>query len=401
MERGEYAYYYFINQVVGGFVRSMADFFGTELYTRSTEVVIGTFEKMVQHYKNRAADGGERHAPKFPFLTFDPGLDFEPEDRAGRFFYQYPNFQVKFASKLFGPVIYDDGNVKISPVLNRYRGTFELTLWCGSVYEVIDMRVLTYQFFGGIDRYIYPRNIEGYFILPEELVFYTYNNPYTKQSYQLNWQGSDLSQILIKNINQNKYTFPFIMRPYVKLVNTSDGAEKFGGAGDEISEHKLFISLEWECEFPTHLIFIATKVPAPWHNIIFEMDVGAGYRRVPPNVEGSIPTEEMLVVGDATSSSGRSIQTVSTRLRNTYNYILTQDDVDILNNGDNPVITLLEPLLEFDPIFLKILGKQGPMNYGLQWILTSAQTIELVGFSLQNLMSAGDTILIAEYERIT
>jgi hypothetical protein len=399
MEQGGWYYYYFINQVVGGFIRSMADFFGMELYDRTNEIVIGTYEKAIQHYKNRITEAGEKHAPKFPFISFDPGLDFEPEDRAGRFFYQYPSFENRLSAKSFGPIIYNDGNVQISPVLNRYRGTFEITVWCGSVYELIDLRILTYQFFGGLDRYIYPRNIEGYFILPEELVFYTYDNPYTGQEYQLDWTGSDLSQMLIKNINRNKYVFPFTMTPYVKLTAVGDGAEKFGGADDTISEHRLLVSLEWECQLPTHLAFLSTSLPDPWHKIVFYIDAGAGYHRIQPGTEGIIPMEEIISITDSTGGANATIKTVETRLKQAYNYILTQEDEDKINAGERIPIALLEPLPAFDYVYLKIYAKYGPMTYGLHWELPDIQTVNLLGFNLTSLKK-GDVIVISVYENL-
>ena len=52
--------------------------------------------------------------------------------------------------------------------------------------------------------------------------------------------------------------FPFYIRPYIKLTGVSDGSEKYGGSGDEISDYRLSVSMEWECSLPTHLIMLAS-----------------------------------------------------------------------------------------------------------------------------------------------
>jgi len=141
------AHYRFIHNVIGHFVRGMASFFGNELFDDTQEIVIGTYSKAVQHYQNWTNEAGEKHVPEYPFMTLDPRLDFEPDPLAGRFMYQYPNLDAIHTLKNFGPDLYRDDNIVLGPMLNRYKGSFELILWCRSVYELLDLRVLSYQFF--------------------------------------------------------------------------------------------------------------------------------------------------------------------------------------------------------------------------------------------------------------
>ena len=275
---------YYANGVLGSFFRGLASYFATELYPRTKEVVIGTYQKAIQHYTNLQNEAGEKYTPEFPFLTFDPTMEFEPEEVAGKFLYQYPNFLPGFAAKVFSPTIYEDANISIDPVLNRYKGRCELIIWCSSVYELIDLRVLTYQFFGGnVGRLVKPKSCQSYFIMPNELVFYSHTNPYQKTTYPLDWENNQRVDInLIKNINQNRMVFPFLLEPSLKLEGISDASTKYGG--DTLSEEKLSLDISWECYIPTHLVLSVHNQSTSHRCCRFSMQVGKTYTGTLPRI---------------------------------------------------------------------------------------------------------------------
>jgi hypothetical protein len=374
---------------MGSFFRGIADFFKTDVYPRTTEIVISTYEKAVQHFHNRTNEAGEKFAPSHPFITFDPSLDFEPEERAGRFLHGYPQFSNKFSSELYKPDIYKDDNITISPVLNYYRGRFEMIIWCSSVYEMIDNRILTYQFFGGTDRPIQPKNIYAYLILDDALTLYRYNNRYSGESYALDWTNTEIDNVLIKNINQNKYVFPFYITPRIKLVGVGDASEKYG-SGDELSDYKLSVEMEWECAIPTHLVLISQEFPDV-ERFVLEIDTGAEYvtsttTRAPSSIIGFIPPS------DSTSGS-ENVQTVDLSYDKEFNYILTTEDAEKLLNNENVEITLLESL--DNVLYCKVYGKFGELKNGLHFTATT-NTIVLYGFAITGL-SDGDSLSIVYY----
>lgn len=267
-------HYFFINNIFGSLIEGIGEYFSYELFPRTTELVVGTYSKAVQHYKNRQNVGGEKHQINYPFLTLDPILDIEPEDHEGKFFHSYPNFMLNFATKLYNPVIYEDAHVLIAPVLNRYKGSLELIMWNGSVYESIDNRILAWQFFAGTGRPVFPKNIQSYFILPDNLVYFTYNNPYKKETYQLDWTNNRSKCVLVKNINKTKWVFPFELRPWITLRSINDGEEKYGG--DDLGESKLTLDLEWECSIPTHCVVVLKDYPDA-RKVEYSIGVGKTY----------------------------------------------------------------------------------------------------------------------------
>lgn len=388
-------------------IRGIADYFGTEFFDRSQEIVIATYEKAVQHFSQRLKEPGEKHAPRYPFIVFDPGMDFEPDPQAGRFFHGYPHFLRAFAIRLIKPYIYEDDNIVVAPVLNRYRGRFDIIVWCSSVYELIDFRFLVIQMFGGQERIIYPRNILGQIIMPDEILGYEYNNPYTKVNYTLDWEANGSEVQLIRNINDNKMIFPFTFRPWIKMVDISDGAEKFGGSGDELSEYRLNIGLEWECSIPTHISMLAIKEPIFDNILELNVDIGYSYKcdfkdPITGEVINTINMTDTIsnVIGkdDEEDEDNKIVTSEWAYFKDRYKYTITETDINNMNLSDpiNPVITLTESVSNGWNV--RLYGKYGPMNRSYHWNLISDTEVELVSVTLKDSFDEGDEIWIAMYE---
>ena len=385
-------------------IRGVAEYFGNKFFDRSQEIIIATYEKAVQHYAQRLKEAGEKHAPRYPFVVFDPGMDFEPDPQAGRFFHGYPNFMGSFAARLTKPYIYEDDNLVVAPVLNRYKGRFDLIVWCSSVYELMDFRMLTIQMFGGHDRIIYPTTILGQIVIPDEIIGYQYENPYTQTKYTLDWESNKSEVNLIKNINQNKMIYPFEFRPWIKMTDISDGSEKYGGSGDELSEHRLNITLEWECSLPTHLSLVATHVPIFDNIFEFTLDIGFSNKCefVDPETNKIINTVNLsreyntiyVKNGEEPESN-----TGWLTFKDKYKYTLTQMDVDSINRGEHETVyfTLDEPVAE--PHHVRLYSKNGVMRRNYLWKLgDDKQTIYIVPVDLKDVFDEGDEIWIAMYE---
>jgi hypothetical protein len=384
-------HHYFINNVIGTYIDGLAKFFKNSLFDRTTEIVVGTYEKAVQHYTQRIQNLGETHHPVYPFATLDPSLDFEPEEIGGRFLYQYPQFEPNVAIKEFQPRIYEDDNVIVAPILNRYKGRLELIIWCSSVYEYMDNRLLAYQFFGGLNRVISPTNIEGYFILPDEVVFYDYTNAYTNESYTLDWDNTTVENVLVKNINQNKYTFPFAVQPQIRLVGVSDGSEKYGG--DDLAEWRLSLEIEWETVLPTHLIMETTHLPERSHIKAFEIDVGFVYVAATEDEgEETSPEEIMLSIYD---TSTEEFTRIDAHYDNTFNYFLTESDITAIDNDEDIDIDLGDVNIS-NSVYLQVFGKYGRMEESYHWELKDYHTITLKGVGLTNL-DEDDLITVIKY----
>ena len=385
MQKALIAHHKFIHNVMGSFVQGVAGFFGTELYSDVTEIVVGTYEKAVQHYQNYQTEAGEKIAPAYPFMTFDPVLDFEPDDQAGRFSDNYANLTAVKAATLYKPLIFQDDNVLIAPVLNRYRGSFEIVIWCRSVYEMLDLKILTHQFFGGQDRIIYPVNIEGTIAIPNEFRYFNYNNPYTQETYVLDWTKNSATTELYKTINKNLFVFPYSIRPWLKLISCSDAGDKYGG--DDLAENKLSISLEWETVLPTHMVLLNSFGPVSKYS--FEITSSVAYinddlykTKIPGEIEQIIEGVDRVIINE----------------KKLLYQITAQDKANLILNI--PIqITLPHPVTDIN--LIKIYYKFGELVKYNRYILDAdLTTINIIPFETKMILEENDILTIIIYSEI-
>lgn len=419
-------HYTMINNVFGRFVSGLAHYLRTELIPRTQDTIISTYEKAIEHTRQRKKLAGENWSPKYPFLIIDPQIDLEPDPQAGRFLHGYPSFYQKFAAKLYKPNIYEDDNITISPILNRYRGTIECILYNSSIYEMIDNRVWIQQFFGGIGRPIYPKSFQTFIVIPDEYRTFTYKNRYTNEEYLMDWDSSNNSSqiLLIKNINQDKLVFPFYITPFITLTGISDGADRYGGgSGDMIGDHRLNISLEWECSLPTHMLFSARYVPIPSIPMEFTFATKFKYIKNPITNDLLQIADELQSISDfgdesVLQSHPEKFNDTSTYERYTdraskldlvydrsFNYILTASDIsgltipdDSTSIGNNVIINLNERIL--DERYIRVRAKTGELDRDLQWKLADdEESIELLWNGVKNLFDEDDIIFILIYKQ--
>jgi len=376
----------------------MADMFRTAWFPRSKELIISTYEKSVEHIKNLKDKTGSNWTPSYPYMVFNPSYEIAPDESFGRFMYQYPNLSIGFGSNQWNPRIYEDENLYVAPSLNRYKGTFDIIIWNSSVYELLDYRTRAYQLFGDIGRIITP-DIEGYMILPDELIAYNYYNSYTKESYKIDWEHRTNTQTyLVKNINQNRRVFPFIITPYITLNSISDGSEQYGGGGaDAIGDHKFVISCTWESWIPVHLILVSSYFPIPCKE--FYLDMSIGFRSV--NVRGvdggllKTPIHNLTTFVEDCSDS-TALTSLQLEHSKSYCYLLTSSDIAIIDTGEELTVEIDESLVIPDCVYVKVFYKYGELQRDFQYKFVAPNKISFVTFNLEQCF-VGDMISFEIY----
>jgi hypothetical protein len=405
IDKGETYHHYFINNTYASLFRSLADYFRTEWFKRDCDVIISTYSKAVRHWKNVKKNAGENYSPRYPLLSMDVMTDLEPDPQAGRFLYQYPNFAKRRQTDLFGtqtePKIYEDDHILITPIWNRYKGRINLTIWCRSIYEYFDIRTLTYQLFGGSDRVIKPTVVDGYIVLPDEVVDWTYNNEYTNENYNLNWEDNKADVKLIKNMNKNKMCFPFSIIPQIKLAGVGDAADKYGGAGEDIAQHRLEIEMEWESYLPVHVgIHSLTGRPLP-KNKCFITEMILSHR----NVKNQKDYEEPIVIDSVDSSlvlyGNKDLDTFYSgimKFKEEFNYQLSELEIEKINSDpqENFQIELLEDV-EIEGLGVRIYGKFGELIHGKDWRFINKSLIEFYSKEMTK-YDTGDVLNFVIYD---
>lgn len=384
-----------VNNTFASFFRALADGFSTEWFDRTKDVVISTYEKTVERERQRRRNASENYSPSFPFITLNPELEFEPEEIAGRFLYQYPAFAQGLNRLQWSPRIYEDDNMNLSLGYTRYRGSIELIIWASSIYELFDYRVRIFQFFGGLDRIFQPV-FEGFFILPDEIYLYEYQNQYTGEKYNIDWDKSLAEVMLIRNINSNKLVYPFINKPFLKLTSVSDGADRYGGTSeDSISEHRIICSLEYEMWVPTIVVLSAEFLPTPCKYFRVDLGIGYQYSNITKVFDSIVTIPKHQIVTYVESEDSTALTVTNMIWDTSYTYELTVDDINQLKANSNVMIDL--PKNISDCIYIKILTKFGSLVEDFHWKLKSPSKIELIAYGAPDFKD-NDLVVIEIYK---
>ncbi len=267
-------HHHYINNCMGMFYRGILNYFANELYPFNYKV-IATYNKAVEFFNKKMEEGHEIDKQILPAITLDPSGDFLPDERSGRFMWQYPNLYPSFGAKLFDS-IYKDNQVIVTPVFTRFTGTLELICWLHSVYEYIDFRTLVIMWSGGINRVVRPEHLWSYIVMPDEILDYQYKNNLNvgEQPYQIDWRSTDAVITLIRNMNQEKVVYPVLLSPMLQLESITDGSEKYGGT--DLASHKLQINFRYEIDLPT---FVHVKSDWKLENIKIGVSMGDVHTR--------------------------------------------------------------------------------------------------------------------------
>jgi hypothetical protein len=246
--------YHFIHNVFANFFKDMLDWLSTGIYPRFEYRVVGTYDKAVEYIQKQCQYGRETDMPYLPALILNPTGDFLPADgnAGGKQLWRYPNLAPTLSKRLFDP-IYRDEQVLMYPGFLRMKGEVELIMLCNSFYEYCDIRMLFINMFGGLDRIIYPKFFSSFIILPQSFLDYTYTNPYTGQTYQIDWTSANASERLVRSTATNELVLPLNIKPEITLTGLSDASNRYGGA-DNIAEWKLNATINYELEMPTYMV---------------------------------------------------------------------------------------------------------------------------------------------------
>lgn len=266
--------YHFIHNVFGHFFKDMLDYFSTTLYPRFEYRVVGTYDKAVEYLAKRAQYDRETDQPLLPALVLNPSGEFSPAEGSagGKQLWRFPNLAPSMIKRIFDP-IYQDDNLIMHAGFIRIKGEFELIMLLNSFYEYCDLRLLMINYFGGMDRIIYPQFFSSFIILPDSFISYEYNNEYTGLRYNIDWSTADASNKLVRSTAINELVLPLNIKPQISLVNLADASNRYGGP-DKIAEWRLTATINYELEMPNYLILESDYLA---ENIHLEMRYGSAY----------------------------------------------------------------------------------------------------------------------------
>jgi len=395
--------YRFIHNVLANFFHDTLDFFSTCFYDRFQYTVVGTYDKAVEYISKYCQYDQEIDKPILPALILNPSGEFLPADAnaGGKQFWRYPNLSGGLATRLFDP-IYQDQNMIITPAFLRIKGEIELIMLLNSFYEYCDLRVAFINLFGGMDRIIYPRYFTSFIILPENLINYSYTNPYDpSKDYSLNWSTAGAYDKLVKTIATNELVVNVNIKPQFAMTNLGDASTRYGGT-DDLAEWKLTATINYEVEIPNYLVL---KTDYLAENITLNIDYGSAYSQYndyqPPedrmiynihwdwnlNPNTNTPMLPANEGGELTQDGTTTVTYIGDFVYDhRYYHVVTDEEASYCDSTNDITITLPEQIIE--PYILIINSKEGQLRYGTDYYLddggwtlvirTSAKQTELI-----------------------
>ena len=397
--------YFFIHNVYANFFKDSLDYFSLHLNPRFEHRVVGTYDKAVEYIQKTCQYERETDRPQLPALILNPSGDFDLADgnAGGKQLWRFLNLAPGMIKRIFDP-LYQDANNQVNVGFVRMQGDIELIMLLNSFYEYCDMRMLMIQIFGGYDRWIYPQFFTTFIVLPESFVNYRYENPYTGQSYNLDWESAGAYDRLVKTTARNELVVPCNIKPTYKLTGISDASTRYGGT-DNLSDWRLGATIRYEIEIPSYLV-----LESDWlaESIDVSIEAGSAYSAysnytIPQSrITGTVTKDWGL---DETSHSelvldGTCEQTISTpeevpyEFNTRYYHIVSQAEVD---STANVTITIPEQIDDLNSLIVN--SKYGPMSYGDHYYLEDSGNT-LVIRSDNVTLEVGMVIELFVYKRV-
>lgn len=236
---------FYVHGFFASFFRGVLDWFDTKVYTRFATVVIGTYDKAVDYFKKKRNNELDTHC--YPAICLDPVYDFGNEERAGRFLWEFARYGATVGCNLHKGIDLKEQDITITPVFSRYQGTFEITMWFQSVYEMMDLRVNLLQLCGGYGRWLRPEYFWSYLIFPDRISQYK-----KEDGSPIDWGNTTADIIHVETINQHKLAIPIPLNAMWKLDSCADASTKYGG--DNTADYKMQATFSYEVNLPTYTV---------------------------------------------------------------------------------------------------------------------------------------------------
>ncbi|MEM3860424.1 MAG: hypothetical protein QW478_13685, partial [Candidatus Micrarchaeaceae archaeon] len=155
--------------------------------------------------------------------------------------------------------IYEDANIRVTPVFTRFEHPIIANMWFQSIYQAIEMQIRLRFIFANQDRWLKLYNVTFYSPLPSIVL----NN-----GSMVQWNSS-LLPLLYSITNQQVYGYPVYISPLVQLQSITDESSK---EDKSLPEYKIAANFNLQFSIPTG--FLINSLFSP-QSIQFTIGVGS------------------------------------------------------------------------------------------------------------------------------
>jgi len=363
----------YVHNLLADVINTTLKWIQEELCPSARYALVSTYDKAVERLKILQEE--DPNVPPLPAITLDPQQPTIPDATVLWRFSQLSSNPV--VTRTHEPIIETD-DFRITPIFQPVRVEMETIFFLSSIYEYLDLSVRIFDFFGGVNRWVRPRIVSSYIIVPSTLYGETYEDPYTGTSYTIDLTSVSDPQ-LIKSLAGDYVCFETLLTPRFQLTGVSDGSTKYGA--DTVADWRATFSMVMELYLPT------------W--FIFETDVKISVITVEGRVSGSYYPNEI-------SDDGRIIDKpspVKDIVLPQTNQIVTFKDRFIYTadqdyNAGELVLNL--PINLDSKTYLIVWSYGGEMTYQVHYTIDTSSDPNTITFLVN--FQAGDVIEFYYYE---
>ncbi len=224
----------------GPFINALKLFLLTRVYNFNFAMV-GTMDKAIQLiFQSKSDSNMLLQGPLMPMIVFTPSII--EQVREVDFPFKYTTYH-PFQSKWFQqPIIFQDGSA-LDIVTRRMLGNVDIRVFAHSLMEIHDIQMAFLDAFRGYNKWIMLTHLKQFLVIEDDVRLFT-----DEGVKFLDWSKTNLSNMLIKSINKNKYYLQTDTDVQVRLDGLTDASEFYGGAG--LSDYGLTGTLTYEIELP-------------------------------------------------------------------------------------------------------------------------------------------------------
>lgn len=239
----------YLNNCLGSFFSDFLKWMNNSYYIDFKKRIISTYSKTITKLINERNNQTDSFDTILPSVILDPSGEFNIVKETDRM-WSYSELAPHMGSRQFIP-LFEDDNVIITPIFHRFAGSMQVTMLLQSIYEYLDMRIQTIQFFKGEERWSRPFIVNSFIVIPDELLNLKYVDE-NNNELSLDWTNrTDIEEKLIINVNQNKNVLPVSLTPIIKYTGISDNSTK--NAGLDLESYSLTVDFEYEIDLPVYL----------------------------------------------------------------------------------------------------------------------------------------------------
>ncbi|HPC34793.1 MAG TPA: hypothetical protein PLP73_03935, partial [Candidatus Absconditabacterales bacterium] len=230
----------YVHTTFGPFINALKLFLLTRVYNFNFAMV-GTMDKAIQLiFQSKSDSNMLLQGPLMPMIVFTPSII--EQVREADFPFKYTTYH-PFQSKWFQqPFIFQDGSA-LDIVTRRMLGNVDIRVFAHSLMEIHDIQMAFLDAFRGYNKWIMLTHLKQFLVIEDDVRLFT-----DEGVKFLDWSKTNLSNMLIKSINKNKYYLQTDTDVQVRLDGLTDASEFYGGAG--LSDYGLTGTLTYEIELP-------------------------------------------------------------------------------------------------------------------------------------------------------